>query len=625
VSSWLQIASGHANVVGVIAVGIVVSAALGYWGWFSPRIAVLVQGLRKLTEALSTQADMWSAANERAKEAVKDNPALRPAWQETTGRVIALPHGGQRIHVMFGAPRDIWSAQRLLAHQMNLPLAEAVPNLLVGVGLAFTFFFLTVALTHATSALGEQAGQQADLLNATRGLLSTAGAKFLTSLAGLIASISWTFASKRKMAELNRQIELVLERLGVLVPVSGGEMVMFAQLNATRDIHQSSTKHLEVSTDLGALTEELLNESREQTGTFKRFETDLAVSLAGAITKAFSPQMEAMTSKLVFAIEGLSDKIGTMNQEALERMMEDFSATLKKATDSEMTQLRETLVALSSRLDGAGDAIGRGAETAVAALDRAGTDLVARVEAVAAGLGTGAANLEAAAQSLKVALNDLDLSISDAAKLGEQGADFFRGALASMDGAIGKLDGVSTGLGEAMQGLERVAGAVLNALDGIEELSHEQRGVIQAVKDAMPQTLGAVERVATVLNESIASSERTMERMKDNIEASVVNLQGAAAQIAKGVDEYSKRVASLQEAMGQELKETVVETAAALKSTVASMLEGVTEYSNEVAELHRTMDQHLAKAIGSLDKGVVGLEESIEELGEILSPRMAAA
>lgn len=77
--------------------------------------------------------------------------------------------------------------------------------------------------------------------------------------------------------------------------------------------------------------------------------------------------------------------------------------------------------------------------------------------------------------------------------------------------------------------------------------------------------------------------------------------------------------------MGQELKETVVETAAALKSTVASMLEGVTEYSNEVAELHRTMDQHLAKAIGSLDKGVVGLEESIEELGEILSPRMAAA
>lgn len=624
-SSWLQIASGSTDFVWVIAGGILVAAALGYWGWFSPRIAILIAGLRNLTEALSTQADMWSAASERAKDAVKDSPALRSAWQETTGRVIALPHGGQWIHVMFGAPRDIWSAQRLLAHQMNLPLAEAVPNLLVGVGLAFTFAFLTLALTHATSALSEQAGQQADLLNATRGLLSTAGAKFLTSLAGLIASISWTFASKRKMVELNRHIELVLERLGILVPVSGGEMVMFAQLNSTRDIQQNSSKHLELSTDLGALTEELLNESREQTGTFKRFETDLAVSLAGAITNAFSPQMEAMTSKLVVAIEGLSDKIGTMNQEALERMMEDFSATLKKATDSEMTQLRETLATLAKQLDGAGNAIGRGAETAVAALDQAGTDLVARIESVAAGLNSGAANLETAAQSVKVALNDLDVTISEAAKLGEKGANFFRGALDSVDGAIGKLAGVSSGLGEATQGLERVSGAVLNALDGIEELSHEQRGVIQAVKDAMPQTLDAVERVASVLNDSIASSERTMERMKHNIETSVVNLQGAAAQIANGVDEYSRRVASLQEAMGHELKETVVETANALKTTVASMLEGVTEYSGQVAELHRTMDQHLAKAIGSLDKGVVGLEESIEEFGEILSQRMVVA
>lgn len=624
-SSWLQIASGDANVVGGIAVGILVLAALAYWGWFSPRIAVLVLGLRKLTDALSTEADTWSAASERAKDAVKDNPALQSAWQETTGRVIALQHGGQRIHVMFGAPRDLWSAPRLLAHQMNLPLAEAVPNLLVGVGLAFTFFFLTVALTHATTALGEHAGQQTDLLNATRGLLSTAGSKFLTSLAGLTASICWTFFSKRRMAELNRQIELVLERLGIVVPVTGGEMVMFAQLNATRDIQQNSTKHLEASVDLGALTEELLSESREQTGTFKRFETDLAVSLAGAITKAFNPQMEAMTSRLVVAIEGLSDKIGTMNQEALERMMADFSATLKKATDSEMTQLRETLAELSTRLDSAGDAIGRGAEIAAAAMDRAGVDLVARVESVAAGLSTGAANLEAAAQSVKIALNDLDVSISDAATLGEQGAEFFRGALASMDGAIGRLAGVSVGLGEAAQGLERVSGAVLNALDGIEELSHEQRGVIQTVKDAVPQTLVAVERVASILNESLASSERTMASMKQNVETSVVNLQGAATQIAKGVDEYSKRVASLQEAMGKELKETVVETAAALKQTVASMLEGVTEYSHEVAELHRTMDQHLAKAIGSLDKGVVGLEESIEELGEILSPRLAAA
>lgn len=111
---------------------------------------------------------------------------------------------------------------------------------------------------------------------------------------------------------------------------------------------------LQNSSDTNGLTEELLNEAREQTGTFKRFETDLAVSLAGAINQAFTPQMQAMTERLVASIEGLSDKMGTMNQEALKTMLSDFAGMLKQATDSEMLQLQQTLQELSNQLQGAG-------------------------------------------------------------------------------------------------------------------------------------------------------------------------------------------------------------------------------------------------------------------------------
>jgi hypothetical protein len=100
---------------------------------------------------------------------VKKYPALEPAWRETEERVIPLPLGERQIHVMFGAPRDIWNARHLLSRQINLPLAEAIPNLLVGLGLLFTFFFLTLALTQATNALVDQSARQTDLLEATRG------------------------------------------------------------------------------------------------------------------------------------------------------------------------------------------------------------------------------------------------------------------------------------------------------------------------------------------------------------------------------------------------------------------------------------------------------------------------
>lgn len=312
---------------------------------------------------------------------------------------------------MFGSPRDICGPLPIVgAPSQRIARSKAVPNLLVGLGLLLTFFFLTLALTQATSALVSQSGQQADLLQATRGLLSAAGAKFSTSLAGLLASIAWGVAARRRMARLHRAAEDVLDRLGRLVPAGGGEMAMFAQLQLARELHQSSNQHIDTSKELlgkagdhVGLTEELLEQSREQTGTFKRFETDLAVSLAGAITQAFSPQMEAMTIRLVAAIDGLSERIGTMNQDALQKMLGDFGAMLKQATDSEMTQLRQTLEALATRLDGAGQAIGQGASDAANAIDNAGATLLARVGQVSANLATGATNLESAADAVKIA------------------------------------------------------------------------------------------------------------------------------------------------------------------------------------------------------------------------------
>ena len=596
VDHWLELGlaflSSNSLAVLAAALMILAGAAVAYVFWFLPPTRRLLSALEKLADALAVPADGWAAAKEPARAAAKVHPVVWAAWHETEERVIPLPHGQRTISVMFGSPRDIWSVNRLLARQVNVSLAEAVPNLLVGLGLLLTFFFLTLALTQATSALVSQSGQQADLLQATRGLLSAAGAKFSTSLAGLLASIAWGVAARRRMAKLHRAAEDVLDRLGRLVPAGGGEMAMFSQLQLARELHQSSNQHIDTSKELlgkagdhVGLTEELLEQSREQTGTFKRFETDLAVSLAGAITQAFSPQMEAMTIRLVAAIDGLSERIGTMNQDALQKMLGDFGAMLKQATDSEMTQLRQTLEALATRLDGAGQAIGQGASDAANAIDNAGATLLARVEQVSANLATGATNLESAADAVKIAMNDLDVTITEAAQLGKQGSVFFRSALEMTDSAIGRLKSVSDDLGGAATAMQKVSGQVAHAVDSVEELSREQRAVVSAVKEATPNALAAVQRVSEVLDQSAKQTADAMAQTKLSMES----------------------------------------TAKALGATVASITEGVVEYSDQVATLHRTMDEHLSRAVGSLDKGVVGLEEAIEELGEVLTTRMVPA
>lgn len=615
----------HNSAAVFIASGIIVFAALFlFLTQFRPAVLQLVESLKQLAKALEDDNDDWASAQIRARDVAIKYPIVGVPWAETEERVITLSYGESKSHVMFGAPRDLWSPQHLLARRINLPLVDATPNLLVGVGLLLTFFFLTIALMQATSALGGHAAQ-ANLLNATQGLLGAAGAKFATSLAGLLSSILWTIFYKRHLAKLSTACEKVLAALAKVAPVGGGELAMMRQVNL-------ASETLEISSGALALNEELLDEVRGQHGTLKRFETDLAVSLANAI----NPQMEAMTTKLVAAIENLSNRIGTMNQEALENMMKEYSSVLKKATDTEMTELRSALENVSNKLTGAGAIIGDGAqraalaidsagtnlvsqlqgagdllndgaknaasildqagstltsqlkgasdnfsdgvERAAASLDRAGANLVHEVEKISSSLAASSTRLDEASIGIKAAMNDLDASVRDAAEIGRQGSQVVSRFIEDAGHVVVKLGSVSNDLGQTGASLKSVTGEISNVVDNVEELAREQQSVVEAVRDVTPSALAAVERVTRVLDQS---AEQTMSAM----------------------DVARKSMES---------------TTTSLVRTVASINEGVKSYTTQVADLHQRMDGSLARAVGNFDKGITGLEEAVEELSEVM-------
>jgi methyl-accepting chemotaxis protein len=556
--------------VTAIAVLILASSWITYLVWYRSSVREITTGLYKLTVDVGQDVDGWQGCNERVVQSIKKYPRLAGSWLETQERVTAVPVGGKTTHVMFGLPRDVWNPQTLLGRTFNLSLADAVPNILVGVGLLFTFFFLSVALTETTAVLGGAADAK-QTQSAIEALLKVAGAKFLTSLAGLLSSIVWTFYAKREMARLALASEHFLEALGRAVPANGGELIMQQQLNFAGKSHANAE-------DVLGLTEELLNESREQTGTFKRFETDLAVSLAGAINKAFTPQMEAMTTKLVGAIEGLSEKLGAMNQEALKTMLEDFAAMLKKSTESEMNQLQQTLKELAESLKKAGGSLVDGGVKAGDAINEASALLVARVHEISENLALGAANMETAASAIKSAMSELEATVLEASSIGKRGSLFANEALDKAGNVVSNFAIVTDGLVQASHAIQSVGGKIANVVDTVEELSKEQRAVVLAVKEVAPSALAAVERVTGVLDQAANQTLGVMQQTKQSMES----------------------------------------TAATLGKTVASITEGVTVYTDQVAELHRKMDGQFAKAVGSFDKGVSELTESVEELSEVM-------
>lgn len=555
--------------VTVFAVLILLLAGVAYVAWFRSATRSVLQSSNALIGVLSrSEGQPWPEVKERARSVVNEHRALAAAWQETEQRVTEVPSEGRVVAALFGVPRDIWSARGLLRQRFNLDLADAVPNILVGVGLFFTFLFLTLALADATAAIG--AANQAQDLKGTTGaissLLKMAGAKFLTSLAGLLASIVWVLLAKRALRKVEESCESLVRALGGILKTNGGELLVHHQLVAAED---------EV-----AVTNELLTEAREQTGALKRFETDLAISLAGAI----NPKMQEMTDRLVGAVEGLSNKLGAMNQEALEKMLIDFSSLLQKTTKDEMTGLRETLAQLAANLKDAGTTLKGNATGAADVIDKAGTELVARIHDVAAQLAAGAGHVEQASGSLKLVMNDLDVTMSEAVTAGRQGAAFVREAIDTTSQTVERLTSVSANLSAASTTLDSVGTRIAGVVEQVGELSHEQRAVVHTVREVAPNALAAVERVSAILDQS---AKQTMDMM-------------------------------------QETRRAMDATAQNLGNTVASITQGVGVYSSQVAELHRSMDADFAKAVGSFDKGVADLQEVVEELAEVMGSRSPA-
>lgn len=258
-------------------------------------------------------------------------------------------------------------------------------------------------------------------------------------------------------------------------------------------------------------------------------------------------------------------------------MLDDFAAMLKKATESEMNQLQQTLKELADKLQIAGGSLGEGGVKAGDAINEASALLVSRVQEISENLAKGASNMDDAAAAIKLAMNELEVTVLEASNIGKRGALFVNEALEKAGETVERLGSVSGGLVEASHAMESVGGKIANVVDTVEELSKEQRAVVLAVREVAPTALAAVERVSGVLDQAANQTLGVMQQTKQSMES----------------------------------------TAATLSKTVASITEGVTVYTNQVAELHRQMDGQLAKAVGSFDKGVSELADSVEELSDV--------
>ena len=281
-----------------IAIGILLVATFLYWSWSK----VIYQSSNDIK-------DLCAALNDQ--EASGEGIFVAAIKESTNSRIIDLLQESKRNLITIGGdlgPKqyclkpysDIWTARNILAGRINLSLYETMPNILIGVGLMFTFIFLALALNDAGQAMtGNQESRDAAL----KGLIATAGGKFITSIAGLLTSLVWNWGAKLTLEKLEASIDDLQTKLRVIVPDNAPQAVIQAQLG---------------------MFHEMLLQNREQVNQLKRFETDFALSISKAIASALEPLFNDLSVKLIDAFDKLTERISRINEEALKNIMEKF-------------------------------------------------------------------------------------------------------------------------------------------------------------------------------------------------------------------------------------------------------------------------------------------------------------
>ena len=217
-------------------------------------------------------------------------------------------------------------------------LLAAVPGFLTAVGVIGTFFGLQLGL----GALELNTGDTEQLKSGISTLISSASIAFMTSVWGVFLSLLFNVIEKFVEGHLRDDIASLQTRIDEL----------YSRITAERTL-LGIESHSKVSRDT-------LNGLAEQIGERMQVAVqNMADTVTTGMEASLSKVMEPAIAQLVSASNELSDKQGKSSEDALKKLLEEFTAQLGKAGTEQGAALNQVSQGINSSINQWGDTMSR--------------------------------------------------------------------------------------------------------------------------------------------------------------------------------------------------------------------------------------------------------------------------
>lgn len=601
---WAEL-FGNWLVIGGLSFGILI--------WATIAAVRLRTGVSKLRRALDAATASLIATPRHAREfagsyeaigaSLQDASIVGPAWRDWSATVITPEAVGMPVRST-SRPYTYFSLDLLRYCRINPRLHASMPNLLVGLGLLLTFIGLAVALS-AAGSIADQTVSAMDRQSGLKSLLDVASAKFVTSLTGLLCSLAYTIFRGLQLDKAERSLDGFLAALEERIPLATPATLQ-AEANAL--LEQSLTLQ-------------------------SQFATELALNIGSKLDSALDQRLGEHIGPLRESIEKLSEGIGSMGEDALRSLVNEFRETLQGGADTHMKELGATLERTSQAMEEIRGGLTEAATRMSSAADQIAEQMnlnadqaMSRITQQMEGL---VGELRTLAEQSRAAGNDA--MAQAAARIAEAGDAFGASARAISTSLEQTINGITERLGgEAESATRRMTEELTRAVGAMRDLAEQNRSAGDDATRAMAERIGQAaegfERSAAQVAEALSSGAGdaagrltgAVEELRENFVRLASDLAGnmetAGTQFAQQGRDGATALAEAAQAAAASLRAGGHESGEALRAGGSDASRGLQSAAGEFAAPARELGQRIAS-----------LQNEALELGKSLTAMRQAA
>lgn len=514
--------------------------------------------LKDTDEKLSDFIKKESSFEEINKSLTNDD-LIGHYWSEFWESVVITQNknGEDQVFNTIDA-HHFFNEDNLINHQINIRLYNALPGILTGLGILGTFLGLIFGL----SKIDLITSDPSQLRDGIRGLLEGATIAFSTSIWGISFSILFNILEKWGINKLGTKVDSIQRKIDKLFDRKTNEEWLY----------------------------EIKNESVEQSAQLKRFNDDLAITIASALEEKLAEKLSPSLDKLLKAIEGLNNA-----------GVQSISESITKSAGNEFERVAEIMREVGKSMQTTanhGQSIQSDLENS---LNKNINKFSTKIEEVFEGLSKSTSDHT---DKIQKQINDLNSTTMETtnkvSRLVEELTDKFSN---NMNQATQSINAERESVGRLVERVNASIDKMSNLMEEAGLVADTFKESSEPVKEAVSFLNNQVREISRMQQEFIKASESSTENWNN----SIFKMESVFDQLKVELDETKSLWTGYKDNFDNLRKD--------LDAVFTSMKEGLAGYREGTGE---GLKGYLEKFDRSIADGLAGLQGAIESLSDLV-------